>query len=546
LSNFFVVNFSRAMVLFIGLFIFFSVSSAQTTSREERKGVITFRSSQNYYVKFDDVTGIKQGDTIFIKRNDSLLPVIRVQFLSSRSCAGELITTETVKEGEEVFVFVPVVTEHQTSDTLSNQQSIIPKENIAESKSNVLVSPLNKPAHFSGRFSVQSYSTLSNEERRHNYQRWRYVVAFDGQHLAGGKISFSHYSTFSYRANEWAKTKSNIGGAVRVYDASLKYKLNSFTEIVAGRNINQKVSNISAIDGVQLKTGWSNYFAGAIIGARPNINDYGINLKLFETGGYVGRNDSMGNGAMENTFALFHQTNNFKTDRQFFYLQHSNSVVARTNIFFSTEVDMLQLKNSVPQQKLSLTNFYLLGRYSLSERLSLNASLDARRNVVYYETFKNTADSLFDRELRQGMKFSASYRLDDNIIVGGNYGLRFQKRDATPSRNTGTSLSFSSLPLVHLSSVLTFTSLRSTYIRGSDGNVHFTKSFFDGMATTAIGYRFTSYQFIQSSEKIIQHTLSSEISFRIASSYSLSLSYEGVLERENRSGRIFADFGMRF
>ena len=47
---------------------------SQSDNRKETTGIVTFKSSQNIYVKFENTSGMKVGDTLFIKENNKLLP----------------------------------------------------------------------------------------------------------------------------------------------------------------------------------------------------------------------------------------------------------------------------------------------------------------------------------------------------------------------------------------------------------------------------------------------------------------------------------------
>ena len=67
--------------------------------------------------------------------------------------------------------------------------------------------------------------------------------------------------------------------------------------------------------------------------------------------------------------------------------------------------------------------------------ISFSLSYDARKNVIYYETFKSTVDSIFENETRQGIRFGTNIRPFNNLFIGLNGGYRFLKKDIKPSRN---------------------------------------------------------------------------------------------------------------
>ena len=69
----------------------FNLTFATRYEKVERTGVVTYKSSQNVYVKFENTSGINQGDTLFIGMNNKMVPALKVQFISTKSCAGETI-----------------------------------------------------------------------------------------------------------------------------------------------------------------------------------------------------------------------------------------------------------------------------------------------------------------------------------------------------------------------------------------------------------------------------------------------------------------------
>ena len=110
---------------------------------------------------------------------------------------------------------------------------------------------------------------------------------------------------------------------------------------------------------------------------------------------------------------------------------------------------------------------FLTGSYSLNNWLNINASYDARKNVVYYETFKNYVDSILESATRQGFALRMNLRPINYLWLGFNYGYRFSKDDPKPSRNYGASLSYIQLPLVLSSIYLSYNKIESGYVNGN-------------------------------------------------------------------------------
>jgi hypothetical protein len=49
-------------------------------------GKISYISSQNVYVKFESTKNIQTGDTLYMKIENTMVPVLKVENLSSTSC----------------------------------------------------------------------------------------------------------------------------------------------------------------------------------------------------------------------------------------------------------------------------------------------------------------------------------------------------------------------------------------------------------------------------------------------------------------------------
>jgi hypothetical protein len=100
------------------------------------------------------------------------------------------------------------------------------------------------------------------------------------------------------------------------------------------------ISNMGAVDGLQIGMKFKPVYLGLLAGSRPDYNDYSINFSLLQFGGYVYNEFSTKNGPVQSTLAFIEQTNAGKTDRRFVYLQHSNSLIRNINFFGTVEFDL--------------------------------------------------------------------------------------------------------------------------------------------------------------------------------------------------------------
>ena len=338
------------------LFILYAVISfAQQSDKSILTGTVSYISAQNIYVKFESTEGIEIGDTLFIKENNKMIPVVIVEHKSSTSCAGVSIANKKLDVGAVLNAFANL--QNQNEETINVEEKITTETTVVpvvvQSEDDVSTNIDESISSLSGKVSVQSYSNFSNLKSRYDYQRWRYTFRLNADHLGNSGFSYSQYLSFAYRASDWSRISSNLSEAIRVSDLAIKYNFSAETFIWFGRHLNNKISNISTIDGLQFETAFDKWSFGTVVGSRPDFNNMGLNVKLFQYGVYVNRFDDLVNGSMQNTLGYFEQTNNFRTDRRLLYFQHSNSAIENTRILLFTEVDLFkkEMGENRPEQE---------------------------------------------------------------------------------------------------------------------------------------------------------------------------------------------------
>lgn len=512
------------------------------------EGTVSYISAQNIYVKFNSTEGIDSGDTLFIKSKNNYIPAIKVEHKSSTSCSGVSITTRKIEVNMPVYAFVKDELQDTTSiDTTATEIAIIAPaivpavtENEISTKTSLAPVPT-----LSGRISVQSYSNFTNQSTSFDYQRWRYTFQLNANRIGGSGFSYTQYLSFAYKASNWNYISSNLEDAFRAYDLAVGYAFNDMTSIWAGRHLNPKISNVGPIDGLQFETGFGKWGVGAAVGSRPDLENMGWDYNLFEYGAYVYRADEIAKGDMFNTLGYFTQTNDFKTDRRFIYFQHSNSAIENTRIFFSTEVDLYKMVNGVSESEFSLTSLYTSINIRPSNLFSIFLSYDARKNVIYYETFKSFIDSVYENETRQGFRTRLTLRPVRNLYLGVDYGYRFRKGDPKPSNNYGGYVTYSQVPGIKSSITASFTRISSSYTNGDIWNVNLNRPLIVGLDLW-LGYRYTTYQFRQGIPDMNQQSASVGLSIYLLKHVLLNFTYEGIFEDVQSSGRFLANLTYRF
>ncbi len=534
----------------VWLYIFFllipSVLTAQSVRDTILTGTVTSRSAENIFIGFESTNGINKGDTLFVKKRGRLVPAVEVMFVSSKSVSGKVIGNVKVKTAYEVYAKVKIITKEEKYPVETAVLFIPPEDSVVKTttqpnkRRTVTIEPYVK-----GRIGVQSYSSFANYGKAADYQRWRYTFKLDAYRIGGSNFSYTQYINFAYRSSEWSDVSRSIGNALRIYDLAVKYDFSNSTNVWLGRHLNRRISNMGTIDGLQFETGFSAFTAGLVVGSRPNFSDMGLNTKLFEYGAYISRFDSIGYSGMTNTLAYFEQTNDFKTDRRFLYFQHSNSAIPNTRLFLSTEIDMFKKINGVTKSDFSLTSLFISANIRASSALSFFISYDARKNVIYYETFKDFIDSVFENETRQGFRARVNIRPVRNVYLGLNYGYRFRPGDLKPSNNYGGFLTYSMIPGLRAGITVSYRRLTGSYVNGSLWGIRMYKDFGTDFGAS-VNYRNTKYDFTQNISGITQRSVSIDVNTRIFNPLYVSIAYEGVFQSTQTWSRVLFNITYRF
>lgn len=538
--------------LVILLIISFNILSAQTKNTRLLEGVISYISSQNIYVKFVSTNGIEIGDTLFLKNNNDFLPAIKVDHKSSTSCAGSSIISRKLEINDLLYAIIPEIIKDSTTEAVISTTLIpvvIPTVTSGEIITKTTLEPVSS---FSGKISVQSYSNFTNNQASYDYQRWRYTFQLNANRIGSSGFSYSQYISFAYRADDWNRISSDLSEAIRVYDLAVKYNFNERTLIWLGRHLNNKISSISSIDGLQFESGINEWSIGAAIGSRPDFNNMGYNFKLFEYGAYINRADLLANGDMQNTLGYFEQTNDFKTDRRFLYYQHSNSAIQSTRIFLSTEIDLYKKEMGESKTEFSLTSLFTSVNIRPSDFFAVMISYDARKNVIYYETFKTQIDSIIENETRQGFRTRVTLKPFNNFYIGGDYGYRHRKGDLKPSNNYGGYITYTRIPAIETSATVSFNKLSSSYTEGDIWTASLNRPIAFGF-DVMLGYRFTNYKFRSGIDDLKQNSVSINLNTYFLKPVLLNFTYEGIFwksitsgEDVQSSGRFLANLTYRF
>lgn len=508
-------------------------------------GKVSFVSSRNIYVRFGSTSGIAAGDTLFISYEGKMIPVLKVDNLSSVSCVCTPVSELPLAVDHLIIARVAPVPAETVVKPVTAAVVPLKTDEAGTDTARAVTPPVNRMQEIRGSIAAASYTDSYSAGNRGS-QRFRYTLSLNVKNVAGSKVSVSSYVSFRHKVGEWQQPEGNMAAALKVYDLSVSYELSGSARVSAGRRLNPKIAGIGVSDGIQFEKSLGKVSVGALAGFRPDFADFGFNSHLFQYGAFVTAATGSSKTFTESTLAFMQQMNGSATDRRFIYFQHSNSLVENLNMLAAFEVDLYRLQDDKPQGTFSLTGLYLSLRYRPARGVSVSASYDARRNVIYYETFRSFTGRILEDEMRQGYRLGASWRINSRMMAGINSGYRFMKTDPSPSANLNGYYTFSRVPVINISATLSGTLLSSGFADGYLAGVSLSKSFLEGALQTGAGYHYVNYAMPESLADVRQHIAEANMSWQVSEKVSLQLCCEAIAGSDATYGRLWLQARKRF
>ena len=503
-----------------------------------QSGTVTFVTSNNIYVKFDNTDSIAIGDELFFNGS----PCLKVSEKSSSSVVCTLLNNCVIDKGATIM-HTPVETEIPTEIIEDNVDETIPAEVVQPKE------PLERKEslyheNIRGRISIASYNNSSNmREDRHRMQS---RFSLNANHISDGKFSIESY--LAYR-NELATPENYTGrtNIFNIYNLNGTYDATPSLSISLGRKINRKASTFGANDGLQVEKYFQNFYIGGIVGFRPDFADYGFNSDLLQYGGYVGIQSTSENFYSTTTLGAMEQTNAGATDRRYVFFQHNSTIARNLNLFGSAELDIFSPKDSISSNGSRLTNLYLSLRYRFSRAANIMASFDSRKRIIYYETFQNDIERLLDDDLaRQGIRIRLNVRPIKVIWAGASYSSRFQSDDQNKADNIYGYATLTKIPKLGGRINVSYNMNSSRYLKSNILSVRHSRELVKNKLNTDFYFRMADYDYESQTIQYQQNFYGIQLGYRISRSWQLSFSSEFVTLNDENSMRFYTQLTKRF
>jgi len=240
----------------------------------------------------------------------------------------------------------------------------------------------------------------------------------------------------------------------------------------------------------------------------------------------------------QSSIAFMEMRNKSNVDRRYIYLQHRTRFSRKLSLFSFAQVDLYENINEIASTTFNLTNLYLSLRYRPSRIISFSASYDARKNVIYYESYKHFIDRLIEEESRQGLRFSFNFRPLKYLRLGMSSGLRFQKDDQNKSTNFNGYVGYSRIPFIRSSITTRATYLKTNFIKSRIIGVRISKDLIKGSLSGDAYLRLVKYNYLNSETQIDQRIIGANLNCRLQKKLSLHLYMEGTFQQDKDYFRV--------
>lgn len=535
------------IILFFCGFSFFGLSQKNI---ELVQGEVSFVTSTNVYVKFQNMEIVNISDTLFLEESQLMQAALVVTQKSSTSAVCIPISEIFPEKGVKVF-FKNIKIE--TIDNPVMEKTDSPVDDIVEDKfvddpqdiENLKNSKKIYQQKVRVRTSLASYSSLRQEyEDKH---RLMYRLSINADHIQDSKLSFESYVNYRENISSGEPSPNVQTKFLRLYNAAIHYDIDTTLRLTLGRKINYRASSLGAIDGLQGEKQFGNYFVGAIAGFRPDFVQFDFNPSLFEYGVYSGHQVRNRKIYSSSTLGFLEQRNAGETDRRYMYVQHSSTFSRKLNLFASFELDLFEKINGVSSTQPRLTNFYISSRYRFSRAFNLTLSYDSRKRIIFYETLKTDLERLLeDDEARQGVRIRVNSNPIKFINLGLSYSLRFQSDDANTSNNFNAYSSISKIPGIGGRMSINFNHNTSNYLKGDIYSVRYSRPIIKRKLNLDVYYRNTNYTYLSSEISFVQNYYGANLNFRILKTLSFSVLGEMSTRDDQTNYRINTKLIKRF
>jgi hypothetical protein len=381
--------------------------AAAQDSAAVRTARISYLTGTSAYVDAGRLDGLREAARVEVVRGGAIIGVLRVAYLASHRASCDIIsTTAPLVVGDAVrFVAAPAA---RDSSVAARTPRATARPDTGRSR----------PA-LRGRVGVEYFATWQRSATTGRLTEPALQLRLDGPPMGAPALNLA----VDVRARG-TRTLLPDGSVVsddrnRVYQAALALNTpGSPARITVGRQISGNLASIGLFDGVLAELHQADWSSGVFTGSQPEPLQLGWSGSVFELGGYTQRHSEP--GARTQWALTLGASGSYEAahvNREFAFFQGSFSN-QRVSTFLTQEVDYYRAWKLLPgMQTISPTSTFAIAKYRVTERVTLDAGFDNRRNVRLYQDVTNP-ETAFDATFREGAWVGAWVQVTRPLRLG--------------------------------------------------------------------------------------------------------------------------------
>lgn len=407
------------------------VSSAPAADTFEVK----YLSAENVYLNGGQKDGLAVGARLSVIGPTRSKAELEVVYVSEHSASCVFVgEARDVNVGDKVRLSsVPQVDSTVAVDTVSSQ----PKAEIPVAEP-IKPKPIRRTVPLSGSISFLLYHWNDNAISKLDFTQTTARVSVRARRLWGKEITFSMRGRgrFDKRQRDITSVITRNDWQNSLWELSLSYQEpTSRVHASAGRILLSKASSVGYLDGLLLEGILSERLRiGVLGGTSPDWFYQDNRLTLMKAGGYFAY--LSGDPAalrFEQTLGGVGEWHSGEINREYLILQGRLSHGSNWSIGHTAELDLNRGWRRIRAgNQFELSNLYVNGWVRPTARIRLGLSYDNRKNYWTYES-RSVADSLFDDQLRQGVRLQSDLNLPAQLFVSAFGGYRKRSGEPDPT-----------------------------------------------------------------------------------------------------------------
>ncbi len=402
-------------------------------------GTITVKylSAENVYLDAGEADGLTVGAQLAVLGTSGVKAEIEVVYVAAHSASCKLIgPSGDIKIGDKVQLkSLPAVDSIAvTKDTVVQA----PPDTVVRAPEPEVRHPKMGGPQLFGSVAVGIYHWNDMSASNLDFTQTTARISVKARRLWGKDLTLAvrGRGRFDKRQRDYRTDVGRNDWQNRLWEFSLSYEEpSSPVRFYAGRILPRQTGGIGYLDGLLVESSLSGRIhAGFFAGTYPGWLYDERPISLNKTGGYLSYVSGNYSGLyFEQNVGAVGEYHARDVNREFLVLQGRLSRGALWGISHTGEIDINRSWRKERSGKtIELTNLYLNSWVRPIERVRLSLSYDNRTN---YWTFDNrsVADSLFDDNLRQGVRLQTDINLPADVLSSGSIGYRDRAGDPDPS-----------------------------------------------------------------------------------------------------------------